>query len=519
MYNNNKAGIYLRISHDNGKNKESDSISNQRLMLQSFLSEREDLEFVSEYVDDGYTGFDYDRPGFQQMMQDAKDGKINCIIVKDLSRLGRNFQKTEEYIQRIFPELDIRFISVANCYDSSREQTASERLANPIINLMNEYHVMETSQKIRNVLEHHRKSGKFIGSQAPYGYVIENRALVVDEEAAEVVRKIFSLKIEGYSNQTIAELLNQNDVKSPLEHKLEKGIGGASSEHLKTGEQAAWSSVSVRRILENPVYIGTLVQGKTTSVSYRDKRRFKKDASEMDISENAHESIVPDTSFLIVQDLLGKDTYSISQKVSYLFSGFLFCGNCGNPLYHRKDNENRPVYWLCKNKSCKCRQSIREDALIPAVQNSLKAHVKLVLNHAEPVAMPDFLHYLDSEDERVKKLKEQIQHLETSKSCLQQQTKSGIISETDFAEMNCYYDGRIAKAKYEMSEIQKRASKIFSSADEILSQYRSCYHMSGLTRKDIVTFIERIDVYSKTEIQICFRYQNIFGLGGESDGT
>lgn len=159
-----RTAVYLRLSRDDEGEQESSSISNQRQLLQSFLSERDDLQFAAEFADDGYSGYDFERPQFQNMIKAVKNGEIDCIVVKDLSRLGRNFLKTEEYLQRIFPKLGVRFIAVNNCYDSIRELSSSERLANPIINLLNEYHVMETSQKVRNVLEHHRRNGRFIGN-------------------------------------------------------------------------------------------------------------------------------------------------------------------------------------------------------------------------------------------------------------------------------------------------------------------------------------------------------------------
>ena len=242
------------------------------------------------------------------MIESAKNSEIDCIIVKDFSRLGRNFQKTEEYMQRIFPKIGVRFISVSDFYDSNRELSSSERLANPIINLMNEYHVMETSQKVRNVLEYYRQSGKFIGNRTVYGYIIKNKQLEVDPEAAKVVRMIFNLKIDGMNNQAIGEYLNGLGISCPLEYKIEKGVKAVAT-HFRTGEKALWSPVSVRRILENPIYIGTLIQGKTTSLSYRDRQRFKKDPSELIAFENAHEAIISETTFLVVQDLLKRDTF------------------------------------------------------------------------------------------------------------------------------------------------------------------------------------------------------------------
>ena len=329
-----KAAIYLRLSREDGDG-ESSSIENQRQMLNVFAADRDDLKIIGEYADDGYSGYTFERPAFRSMMEDAKSGKIDCIVVKDFSRLGRHFQKTEEYMQRIFPKYHIRFIAVNNCYDSSREQSSAQRLTNPLINLMNEFHVAETSQKVRAVLEHHRKSGKFIGNHAPYGYCIIDKALVVDEDAAETVRRIFRMKISGMNNQAIADELNRNVISSPLEHKAERGTG-VTGAHLKRSSKAVWQSMSIRRILENPVYIGTLVQGKTYSNSYRDRRRFRRDPAQQDRFENAHEAIISDTEFLIVQDLLSRDSYSKAGK-SYLLSTFAYCGGCGEMLYHRQD--------------------------------------------------------------------------------------------------------------------------------------------------------------------------------------
>lgn len=512
-----RTAMYLRLSRDEESEKESGSITNQRTMLLSFLSEREDLEFAAEFADDGYSGYDFERPQFQKMMKAVKNGEIDCIVVKDLSRLGRNFLKTEEYLQRIFPKLGVRFIAVNNCFDSSRELTSSERLANPIVNLLNEYHVMETSQKVRSVLEHHRMNGKFIGNHTVYGYVIKNKCLEVDPEAAEIVRKMFDLKINGLSNQSIGEYLNQCGVKSPLEYKIDKGVA-ATGVHLRDGEKALWSAVSVRRVLENPIYIGTLVQGKTTSISYRDRRRFKKDPSEMAVFENAHEAIISDTAFLIVQDLLQRDSYSKSKKESYIFSSFAFCGNCGNPLYHRQSG-GKMVYWECRNKECLNKGTIKEPILIDAVFKTLKTHMNIVLNHAEPIVAPDTLPSTSLVNLQQKELVQQIEQLKQSKDCLAKQLDLGVITENDVLEMSKFYDAKIAKAEFEIEEIQIRKQRMLNCMDEIREQYRKYFEMTELTRGIVVTFIEKIEVFSKHKIRIFFRYEDFFRADGDTNGT
>lgn len=512
-----RTAVYLRLSRDDEGEQESSSISNQRQLLQSFLSEREDLEFAAEFADDGYSGYDFERPQFKKMINAVKNGEIDCIVVKDLSRLGRNFLKTEEYLQRIFPKLGIRFIAVNNCYDSIRELSSSERLANPIINLLNEYHVMETSQKVRNVLEHHRRNGRFIGNHTVYGYVIKNKCLEVDPEAAEIVRKMFDLKINGLSNQSIGEYLNQCGVKSPLEYKIDKGVA-VTGVHLREGDKALWSAVSVRRVLENPIYIGTLVQGKTTSISYRDRRRFKKDPSEMAVFENAHEAIISDTEFLIVQDLLQRDSYSKSKKESYLFSSFAFCGNCGSPLYHRQDG-GRTAYWQCKNKACQQKGTIKEPVLKDAVFKTLKLHMDVVLNHAEPIAAPDTLSSTSLDELQKKELVQQIEQLKESKECLEKQKELGVITENDALEMSKFYDTKIAKAEFEIEEIQGRKQRMLNCMDEIREQYRKYFEMTELTRGIVVTFVEKIEVFSKNKIRIFFRYEDFFRTDGDTNGT
>ena len=233
-----RTAIYLRLSReDSEKERESNSISNQRDLILHFIDKHSDLEFTAEYVDDGLSGFEFDRPQFDNMISDAKLGKIDCIAVKDLSRLGRNFQKSEEFIQRNFPKLGVRFISVLDGFDSAKELSASERLAIPVVNLLNEYHVMETSRKVRDVFENCRRNGRLICNKTSYGYILKDKNLFIDEPAADIVRKIFSLKISGMSNQSIGELLNKEGVLSPLEHKLTNS-NSVPGQHFKKRKQS-----------------------------------------------------------------------------------------------------------------------------------------------------------------------------------------------------------------------------------------------------------------------------------------
>lgn len=440
---------------------------------------------------------------------------IDCIVVKDFSRLGRHFQKTEEYMQRIFPKYHIRFIAVNNCHDSSREQTFAQRLANPLINLMNEYHVAETSQKVRTVLEHHRKNGRFIGNHAPYGYRIIDKALAADDDAADIVRRIFRMKISGMSNQAIADELNRNGICSPLEHKRETGTSTTGA-HLQKNTKAIWQSMSIKRILENPVYIGTLVQGKTYSVSYRDRRRFKRDSAELDAFEHAHDAIISDTEFLIVQDLLSRDSYSRGGKC-YLFSTFAYCGGCGEMLYHRQDGEKHS--WQCRNRNCSRKGNICDDALNGIVFTTLKAHLTVALNHQTAAAHPVMVEEISQYQTQIRKIRKRIKRYEDLNASLDLKREQGIVDDSDFKEMQQFYQEKIAQANREMQEIEQKQKLLHHCLSEIRTQFQTYCSMDHLTREMLVTLAERVEVFPENKIRLHLRYSDLFRTGGDTSGT
>lgn len=504
-----KAAIYLRLSRDDEHTGESCSISNQRILIEAFAADREDLKIVGEYVDDGYTGYDFDRPGFQQMIKDIDAGKLDCVIVKDLSRLGRNFQKTEEYMQRIFPTKKVRFIAVSDCFDSAKELSITDRLAYPMKNLINEYHVMETSQKIRNVFEHCRQTGRLFVGNTVFGYIIKDRQIVVDEEAAEIVRMIFDMKISGLSNQGIANILNDKGIKSPLEYRLEKGYADFGS-HFQKKESAVWQSMSIRRILENPIYIGMLVQGKTTTASYKDHRRYERDPSDQVVFEHAHEAIVSETVFYIVQDLLSKDSYTKgATKKSYLFSGFAFCGNCGSLLYHENGYKGK-AFWVCKNKECDCKARQFEKNIVDGVFGALKVHVNAALEAGEPTLSNIDTDVKVIDNDKSSGIQEQLDQTLKAREKLSEHLKNDMISKADFDELNNFYDIKIKKLKNELEQLISTKAKFRSNFDDIKLMYQDVAEMKELTRGMVATFIDRIEIVSKKKIRIYFRFKDIF---------
>ena len=260
--NSYNACIYARLSRDDGDKLESDSIINQKALIRDFLSKHPEIHAVSEKTDDGYSGVNFDRPAFQEMMEDIRSGKINCVVVKDLSRFGRNYIEAGNYIERVFPFLGVRFIAINDNYDSL-DRNQSDSLIIPFKNLINDAYCKDISVKIRSQLEIKRKKGQFIGAFAAYGYLKDeedHNKLVVDTYASEIVRAIFKWKIQGMSQGRIANKLNMQGVLCPMEYKL--SLGMKVQTNFRVHKKALWSSKAVTRILTNEIYTGVLVQGK-----------------------------------------------------------------------------------------------------------------------------------------------------------------------------------------------------------------------------------------------------------------
>lgn len=302
---------YGRLSRKDQKTRqdsdESNSIKNQRDLIHEYIGRHPDLELCMEGYDDNYSGTNFDRPHFQEMMRAIEEGKIDCIVVKDLSRFGREHVDVGKYLRQ-FTSQNIRFIAILDIYDNTKE-TSSDHLVVSMKNLFNDNYCRDTSIKIRSHLDVRRRNGKFIGSFAAYGYrkdPEDKNHLLIDDEAAAVVQDIFAWKIDGMSNQAIADQLNQLGILSPMEYKQAKGVNYGSG--YKVHAKALWSSVTVRRILTSVVYLGIMEQGKRTTPNYKVKREIQRPQEEWMRVEGTHDPIVSKEDFNLVARLLMLDT-------------------------------------------------------------------------------------------------------------------------------------------------------------------------------------------------------------------
>ena len=394
--------LYVRASREDedsgGGTGESGTITNQIMMLTDFVGARPELRLHEIRKDDGVSGVTFDRPGFNAMMDDIRAGAADCVVVKDLSRLGRDYIEAGRYMEDIFPFLGVRFIAVNDGYDSMEERSAGDDIVLPFKNLVNDSYARDISVKVRSSKEIKRKRGDFVGPFAAYGYrkSPENKnRLVIDEDAAETVRLIFGWKLDGMSAQAISDRLNDAGVLSPMEYK--KSIGLNYKTAFKLNKTARWSAVAVFRILRNELYIGTLVQGRVTTPNYKVKARVQRPPEQWARIEHAHEPVISPAVFARVQYLLSLDTRAApGREAVYLFSGLLTCADCGQAMVRHpvKRRKKEYVYYVCASSKygggCGSR-GVREDELTQAVLSAVQTRIGLAVDWQDMTACLDGL--------------------------------------------------------------------------------------------------------------------------------
>lgn len=526
-----KPALYVRLSREDGDREESDSIANQRDMLAEFAAAQDDLAAPAFYTDDGYTGTDFDRPGFRRMMDDLRAGTVNCVIVKDLSRFGRNYVGVGEYLEQVFPLLDVRFISVNDRVDSFLDPRSVNNLVVPFKNIINDEYCRDISNKVRASLDLKRRQGKFIGSFASYGYrkdPADHSRLLVDGQAAAVVRDIFDWFVGGMSVLGIAKRLNEMGVPNPSAYKRRQGMNYRHPASDKL--DGLWPDSSVRRILRNRLYTGTMVQGKTRIKSY--KLHVSEAVPEADWMEVAatHEAIIPAELFERAQALFTRDTRTApAQKEVYLFSGFLRCADCGRAM-HRK-TISQPYgdyhYYICstfkKQHSGACtKHTIRSDRLEQAVLEALRHQIALAVEMDELVAEINRSSTRGHNakrllDERAQ-LEAEREHVEQMKLSLYPDWKAGDISREEYHQLKAQFEQRQAGLDGRIAAVQARIDEVQNGVDEtnsFLTQFVQYRSLQKLTREAVVELIDMIYVHEGGGITIQFKFSDAYAAAKE----
>ena len=515
--------LYLRLSRDDGDKEESNSITGQRELLRDYISQRPEFREYAVRVDDGFSGSTFERPSFQKMIEDVKAGRTDCIIVKDLSRFGRNYLDAGEYIEKIFPFLGVRFIAVNDNYDSLGDKKASDDLIIPFKNLINEAYCRDISVKIRSQLEIKRKNGQFLGSFAAFGYLKDEQnknKLVVDQYAADIVRDIFKWKLEGVSPQDIADALNKLGVLSPMEYKRSLGMKFTTS--FKTNAKATWSAGTVIRILKNPIYSGVLVQGKETTPSYKVHKRITKDESEWSVIEDSHEAIISKIDFDSVQKVLKCDTRrSPGGKAVGLFSGMVFCGDCGASMVRKTvpAGEKKYVYYVCsahkQNKSCSPHR-MRDTTLEEIVLDSLKQHISEVVDMSELLAITDTAPLRTAQAQKVQrqldKKHEEYEKLQKLLMSLYENLADGIIDREEYTRLKASFTARADEAEKQMDALREQLEDIHNHGTENawMNEFVKRQGLTSLDRAVVVALIDKILIHSNDVVEIIYRWQDEF---------
>ena len=519
---NKITALYCRLSQDDMLAGESNSITNQKEILLRYAKEN---GFVNPqiYADDGYSGTNFDRPDFQRMKTDIENGKVSTVIVKDLSRLGREYLQTGYFTEMFFPEHDVRFIAIHDNVDS---QHGDNDFA-PFKNLLNEFYAKDVSRKVRAVFKAKGQSGKHLATRAPYGYKKsdeDKNVWVIDEPAAEVVRKVFKLCIEGYGPLQIAKRLTAEGIPTPSAHFAEMGTNGSN----RVGSK--WDQRSVRDILEKVEYAGHTANFKTTTKSYKCKKRILFPKEDWLIFENTHEPIVSQHDFDLVQQLRANKRKPQRSNEPNPFSGIVFCADCGAKLYLNRGKGISPKY-----ESMKCGTYSRQyhectvhyirtcilkeivlgeiNKLLGAVRDDEDGFVQWSMERSSATHLDEVkkAKKLLSKDER------RIEELDRLFKRLYEDNVLGKIDDERFSQMSADYTGEQRKLREETAKLRTLIDEKEQKSSDILhflEIVRKYERVSELTPKLMHEFVEKIVVHEadkssghrEQEVEIYFRF-------------
>ncbi len=536
------AAMYLRLSKEDadmniggrgteagktGLNKsESNSIGNQRELIKSFLREQPDIELYDIYVDDGFSGSNFDRPEFKRMIGDIKAGRVNCVVVKDLSRFGRDYIESGRYIQKIFPALSVRFIALTDHFDSLSADTGESSIILPVKNFINDSYCRDISAKVKSQLAVKCKNGECIAAFAVYGYQKSDKdknRLVIDEYAAENVRRIFAWKMEGLALYAIAEKLNGLGILSPKEYKKSMGLsyhGGFCG----TGT-SGWGSTTIKRILTNEIYLGHMVQGKTEKVNYKIRKHTAKPKEEWVKVENTHEAIVSADDFAVVQHLLkadGRRSPASGKPSPYM--GILFCGDCGEQMVRRviRYKNTAKVYYICstKNRGEGCsRHSIEERALKEIVCESIPKFVNSFLKEKElfnrAVRYETNFEAAARYDREIGRLKKERDKYYSLCPGLYEDLRDGVITKEEFERLHSGFMRKgkeLEDAMRGQEQLIKEMLKKGALSAGRLKTFRDCVELKDIDRRTLSSLVRRIDVYENRQIVINFYFTDAFAV-------
>lgn len=522
------AALYARISVETEKKRETDTIGNQLQLLRDFAAEHPDIQVFDIYSDDDISGTDFIRPEFSRMMNDIRDGKINCVIVKDLSRLGRNYLESGEYIEMVFPFFNIRFIAITDRFDTLNQQAD---ISVQLKNIANEMYAKDISKKICSTMRSIQEQGKFAGSRAPYGYRLhpgDKHQLVIDEETAPVVKEMFELLADGNTLHYIAVTMNARGVSSPGRLLYDRGI--AKTEKFQNSK---WYMQTVRRILQDPIYLGWMVGGKYRSEFHTNGVKGSQPVprEEWIITKGTHEPIITEDLFNRAQEYFAetqKDKgmaakYNSKSKQASIFKGHLRCGECGQAMFLRRKKNHRgeAVWWYyCAlhenyNSSYCIKKAIKQEAVESIALKLIQAQIKLFLDAR------DLLTALNKKEssktkyriyrDQIGSVQKQIDRYLELKASLYEDYANSIINRDDYIRMGQEYAQKADELRIFLTELEKESQK-YSPAyamdggwARLVEEFRD---IKSLDAKVVDAFIDQMILYNDGHVEIKFNFRD-----------
>ena len=507
--------LYIRLSKEDENEGPSESVTNQKSLLNEFVQQHR-LSVYETYVDDGWSGTNFDRPDFQRMIRDIEAKKVNMVITKDLSRLGRDYIMTGHYMERYFPEKRVRYISLLDGIDTGVESSAND--ITPFRAIMNDMYAKDISKKIRSVKRDKQRKGQFIGGKPVYGYKMhptEKNKIVIDEEVAPVVRRIFGMALAGMSCRQIATQLNAEGVPTPATYA---GLP-VPNPGPYTG---LWSSERISDMLQNETYIGNMVQGRSVKISYKSKKCLKQDRENWVIVEGTHEPLIDTETFRKVRMLVNSRKHTRSRTYDFLLKGLIFCHECGYPLalLNRKNAAGEDVlYFVCRTYQrftragvCSC-HSIKEKTVTDAVIAKVREVCEACLTPKEllPIAQKavEQAQKENAPETGMQAIQSKIDSLTANLDKMYMDRLSGLLAEADFERI-------YSKVKLERSLLEEKRQELeLRKKSPVRTEDRAkelvqCFTDSAFASRELlVSLIERIELTEDKRVIIKFRFQQL----------
>ena len=507
--------LYIRLSKEDENEGPSESVTNQKSLLNEYVQQHR-LSVYDTYIDDGWSGTNFDRPDFQRMISDIEAKKVNMVITKDLSRLGRDYIMTGHYMERYFPEHRVRYISLLDGIDTGLESSAND--ITPFRAIMNDMYAKDISNKIKSVKRDKQRKGQFIGGKPVYGYKMhptEKNKIVIDEEVAPVVRRIFGMALDGMSCRQIAAQLNTEGVPTPATYA---GLP-VPNPGPYTG---LWSSERISDMMQNETYIGNMVQGRQVKISYKSKKCLHQERKNWVVVEGTHEPLIDAETFRKVRMLVNSRKHTRSRTYDFLLKGLIFCHECGYPLavLNRKNAAGEDVlYFVCRTYQrftkagvCSC-HSIKEQVVTEAVLAKVREVCDAYLdpNKLQPIAASavEEARKAESHESEIQSLHGRIDSLTANLDKMYMDRLSGLLAEADFERI--YRKVKLERSLLEekRQELELRKKSPVRTEDRAKELVQRFVDSAFTSRELLVSLIDRIELTEDKQIIIKFRFREL----------